>query len=207
MEHPEDDGMSNNDIGRLFVALDLDGDDLIVEEEYMQYMRSVYDPVNLKGEKAPYYRVMDKLFLYMAEHYAHELPQPGPDEQYEYRTISYWNFAAMQPILFPDRVGDKELLTREWRLRDYNCDGVIDYVEYNDHIHHYMEMMRYWNWSKREDPYHIDRETYEPIMACETLSREEFVRQSNPWKRRYAEPDDHIPWHELEEYFHYFDIN
>lgn len=119
----------------------------------LQYNRSVYEPFEFEdyGENAVGIDVVQiKLFYYMARYY-YEDPEPYDDEPwYAYKFVTKENFKAMQPILFPNKTGDEELMTREWRLRDYDNNGELDWYEFENHLRHYNLMKNFWNQMKLE---------------------------------------------------------
>jgi len=90
------------------------------------------------------------------------------------------------------------------RLRDYDRDGKIDVDEHISYIWHYNYMVSFWNQVKG---YESDK----PIDLTETMTREEFIVQHNPWLRREPEYRDDdsliIPDEKFENFFYYFDVN
>lgn len=118
--------------------------------------------------------------------------------------ITRENLKAMQPILFPEDQANDELIIREMRLRDYDRDGKIDVDEHISYIWHYNYMVSFWNQVKG---YESDK----PIDLTETMTREEFIVQHNPWLRREPEYRDDdsliIPDEKFENFFYYFDVN
>jgi len=51
----------------------------------------------------------------------------------------------MNPIFKYASLGDTQYEDREWRLRDYNGDGVMDYSDYERYAGHYHYMTMFWN--------------------------------------------------------------
>jgi hypothetical protein len=51
----------------------------------------------------------------------------------------------MNPILKYASLGDTQYEDREWRLRDYNGDGVMDFRDYERYVNHYQRMTMFWN--------------------------------------------------------------
>lgn len=131
-----------------------------------------------------------ELYSYMSLNY-NEVEQQNVPEPLD-RVVTKENFKAMQPILFPDSVGDEELMTREWRLRDFDDNGYMDWWEYEKYIWHYNHMTSFWNEMKIES-LDVDRPPYQPVDPMETMTMEEWLSQNNPWLRREYSEDAVIP--------------
>lgn len=69
----------------------------------------------------------------------------------------------MNPILKYASLGDTQYEDREWRLRDYNGDGVMDFRDYERYVNHYQRMTMFWNQLKKLNYAADSRPDYQPI--------------------------------------------
>lgn len=69
----------------------------------------------------------------------------------------------MNPIFKYASLGDTQYEDREWRLRDYNGDGVMDYRDYERYAGHYQHMTMFWNQLKKLNDATDTRPDYQPI--------------------------------------------
>lgn len=82
----------------------------------------------------------DDLFTYISKDYDESVNIDVRD-----RAISRDQLMASFQILMPGFLVDEEYYDIEWRLRDFNLDGVIDYEENNQYRWHYNHMVKFWN--------------------------------------------------------------
>ena len=126
---------------QLFRALDLNRDDILTRREYLQYMRQVKAPFDfLNDSHRPLIPLNDDLFTYISKDY-----DESANIDVQERVISWNQLMASYQILMPGFLVDEEYHLMEWRLRDFNQDGVIDYEENKQYRWHYAEMVKFWN--------------------------------------------------------------
>lgn len=126
---------------QLFRALDLDNDTILTRREYLQYMRQIKVPFDFSNEyNKPFIPLNDDLFTYISKDYDESVNIDVRD-----RAISRDQLMASFQILMPGFLVDEEYYDIEWRLRDFNLDGVIDYEENEQYRWHYNHMVKFWN--------------------------------------------------------------
>ena len=135
---------------RKFQMMDLDNNNEISLVELLQHYRVKYHPVDLDASLPPFDSHRYKLY-----NYTRCPPKPSTDTS-ECSTMGYTreDLKAVLPLMYSltniidDYPSYETYVSREFDLRDYNRNGLVERWETEWHDWHYKKIRGYWNLSK-----------------------------------------------------------
>ena len=165
--------------------IDLDNNGEISLEELLQYYRAKNNPVDLKGNLAPFDQgsLYGEVYNYLRCRASNNADGLECNEQ----GYSREDLKLVLPIIYSldniinDYVSFEAYVSYEHKLRDFNNDGRVSQWEHDSYNWHFKQMRGWWNYSKGEGDV---RETL--IDDNGIMTKEQWMQQDNPLiKREY----------------------
>ena len=184
--------------------IDLDNNHEICQAELLEYYRAKYSPIDLKGHLPPFhkYEIYDVVLDFMLCHPS--INAEGQQQHVCNEGYARDDLKLALPLLYnldniiDDHVSFEAYVSNEFKLRDYNEDGMVEPWEHKKHNWHYRFIRGFWNHSKGKG------NVRETIPDDGIMTYEQWMRQDNMMvKRDY--PNSDIPEEVLRSRFHYFD--
>ena len=168
--------MSYDDLILIFSAFDLNRDQKISLKEFVKTNESFYAPMTSHLEfREPWIEVSNQIYNYMDVYRKTSPTDLTPKHD---KRVSKSDLKSRVPVFWPEQIGNDDFVDRQFYLRDYNGDGMIDKNEHNRFNYHYKVLRKFWNISKGQGSKTEYVEGDDDIMTWVQWSD-----QDNPWLR------------------------